>query len=37
VDSGTGTPAQGLPFIIEGEIPSPVEAATWGGIKALYR
>jgi hypothetical protein len=36
-DGGTGTPRQGLPFIIEGEIPSPVEAATWGGIKALYR
>jgi hypothetical protein len=37
LDGSTGAPAQGLPFIIEGEIPSPVEAATWGGIKALYR
>jgi hypothetical protein len=36
-DGGTGLPRQGMPFIIEGAIPTPVEAATWGGIKALYR
>jgi len=36
-DLGTGTPRQGMPFIIEGAIPTPVEAATWGGVKALYR
>jgi len=36
VDSGTATP-QGLPFIIEGCIPTPVEQASWSSIKALYR
>lgn len=36
LDSGTST-FQGLPFIIEGTIPTPVEQSSWSGIKALYR
>ena len=29
--------AKGFPFIIEGSLPTPVEIATWGSIKALYQ
>lgn len=36
LDTGTNA-RQGLPFIIEGAIPSAVQETTWGSIKALYR
>ena len=29
--------AKGMPFIVEGSMPTPVEEASWGSIKALYQ
>jgi len=37
IDTGTSQASQGMPFIIDGTLPSPVAASTWTGIKALYR
>jgi hypothetical protein len=36
LDSGTST-QQGIPFIIEGTIPTAVERSSWSAIKSLYR
>jgi hypothetical protein len=36
-DTGTAHSPQGLPFVIEGTIPTAVEETSWTAIKSLYR
>jgi hypothetical protein len=37
LDTGTAHEPQGLPFVIEGTIPTAIEKTSWSAIKSLYR